>query len=698
MQESPLSYKVIQTQKYISWDELVDFINWISAKFPNIDWGQVGREGILTPHLELVRKLTRMALSVRFGYWFASKWFGPSQFSMINADVREIGLGQLEIALNLRKDLRPCPQLFQLIGESFALLPKDAFGLREAMIKYQIQDHRTVYLIDYPVHHTIWSKLGYTFKFIFNLRAVLRELARQQEQLNEQHFNILMERTEYKNLIDQFPDGICIHRAGIVQYMNPRMAQYLGCRDSQQLLGSHVLDWTPEHMHDTIKARLAKLTENSKHMNPASEIGIVRQDTSEVVLYEVISMNTVFEGEPAVAVIFRDLSERKILQEQMMLQDRLRSLGQLAAGVGHEINNPLFYLLMKVESLIAEASQKKLVHEQKELAEIHQGLEKIQSIVKELKSFSRGQIDESPTQVDLKAILHSAVGMAKNQIQHRAQLKVSLPDDLPYVDGNESRLGQVFLNLLINAAQAIDPGSADKNEISVEAIANSKSQVIVKIRDTGRGIPPEVRQNLFKPFYTTKPIGEGTGLGLSISQSILSRYGGQISFETQVGKGTVFQVSLPASELQPAKLPQFQGRCNLSGLSGRVLLIDDDEELLSVLEDVVSSEHQVFAFQDARKALGFVAKDSQFDCVVCDLMMPNMDGSEFYQELRLTAPELCKKIVFMTGGSFTEKTDKFLSRAQIRYREKPINSDELLDLISQVVSESKQQRELQCEA
>lgn len=687
MQGSPLSISNLKKGGFVSWNLFVDWMEWIEQTHSALDWKEIGKRAVRSPLLPLLKTITRMTLSVKLGYWVSCKWFGPSQFRVIAADYQEVGANQITMTMKLAKDLRPCRSLFILFEGCLEVMPKDAFGLQETLVHATYSDHQAVYQMTLPQQQTLWMKIRFFAQIFFKARFLLRELVYQQEMLQEQSTKIFNERSEFKNLIDHFPDGIFIHHEGIIQYGNPRIASYLGFSDSQQLVGRHILELIHPKDQEAVKKRIAKFKKNPKYINPPIEVSMIRVDTKEIFYAEVTSLLTVFEGMQTVAVIFRDLSDRKKWQAQEILQDRLMALGQLAAGVGHEINNPLFYVMMKVEKLLSQSEQKGLIPEMFQLEDVQQGLQKIQTIVKELKSFSRGHFDETPTNVSIESILFSAIGMARNQIRHRARLKIEIQKNLPLVEGNEARLGQVFLNLIINAAQAIEPGNADANEIEIKAYYDAFEQVIVEVRDTGKGIPEEIRRNLFQPFYTTKPVGEGTGLGLSICHSILSKYNGYISFESQVGKGSLFLVSLPASEAalaQGDQVPEILAK--KPTVSGRVLLIDDDEELLSVLEGVIASEHDTVAFSDARLALKFIEEqNSEFDCIVCDLMMPNMDGAEFYSELRKLRPQLCERMMFMTGGSFTEKTDEFLSQPNVRFKEKPIHSTELLNIVGDLV-------------
>jgi CheY-like chemotaxis protein len=194
---------------------------------------------------------------------------------------------------------------------------------------------------------------------------------------------------------------------------------------------------------------------------------------------------------------------------------------------------------------------------------------------------------------------------------------------------------------------------------------------------------------LFQPFYTTKAKTEGTGLGLSISQSLISRYQGSIEFESVVGKGTVFRVTFPAFQTELAKEPKASPKSAQDiRARGRILVLDDEEDLLNVLEIVLESHHEVVALSDGRTALERIENGEKFDCILCDLMMPNLDGEQFYRKLQMSRPDLIEKFIFLTGGTFSSQHDEFINQPGIRHQEKPIEVDRLLDLIESTMTES----------
>ncbi|WP_304608627.1 sensor histidine kinase [Hyalangium versicolor] len=259
------------------------------------------------------------------------------------------------------------------------------------------------------------------------------------------------------------------------------------------------------------------------------------------------------ELESANTQLAASLRQLQTMQAQLIFTDRLASMGRLAAGVGHEINNPLAYVLSNLSYVYKELHRTQGTppsdEDREELLtavkEAKDGAERVRIIVQDLKTLSRPD-DVSGGRAELKEVVRAAAKIASHEIRRRARLVEEL-GEVPPVLGSASRLGQVFLNLLINAAQAIPEGDAEQNEIRVMARQENPQLVVVEIRDTGCGIPPENLDRIFDPFFTTKPVGEGTGLGLSLVHSILTALGATITVQSQPGQGTTFRLGLPAA-------------------------------------------------------------------------------------------------------------------------------------------------------
>jgi signal transduction histidine kinase len=357
-------------------------------------------------------------------------------------------------------------------------------------------------------------------------------------------------------------------------------------------------------------------------------------------------------------------AERAQMQTRLLIAERTSSLGTLAAGVAHEINNPLACLMTSLElirdrlpELIgAEPSRaiekKAWLHLQLERA--LEGAERVRLIVRGLKSFSRAD-DETLSIVDPRRALDTSITLATNEIRHRAVL-VRDYDALPVVWANEARLGQVFLNLLLNAAQAIPAGDAAHNEIRVSGRVDRDGRAVIEVHDTGCGIEAGHLARIFDPFFTTKPQNVGTGLGLALCHAVVSSLEGQITVESAPGGGSTFRVTLPAAEgvSQSAAPPGVVPQAADSGPRGRLLFVDDEPDMCELMAEALAPFHDMVTTTDAHKALTLIAGGQRFDVILCDIRMPNMTGLDFHSRLGVDNPSQANRVVLMSGG-FTHR-------------------------------------------
>jgi two-component system NtrC family sensor kinase len=273
-----------------------------------------------------------------------------------------------------------------------------------------------------------------------------------------------------------------------------------------------------------------------------------------------------------------------------------------------------------------------------------------------------------------------------NHIQHRAHLAKRY-GEVPLIEGSASALGQVFLNLLVNAAQAIPAGNAFGNVITVGTSFDGTG-VTVEIADTGVGIAPDVLPRVFDPFFTTKPTDEGTGLGLSICQRIVADHGGRLSIESELGRGTVCRLWFRAARpdaVTRRKTPTPPPAVSRAERRARVLVIDDELKIGEVIVAMLSTRHDVVAVQDAQRAFDLLDGGQTFDVVLCDLMMPNIGGPEVFEAFTRW-PGMLPALVFMTGGAFNDEAAAFLKRAGRPVLDKPFTASELEAVIDARVS------------
>jgi signal transduction histidine kinase len=371
-----------------------------------------------------------------------------------------------------------------------------------------------------------------------------------------------------------------------------------------------------------------------------------------------------------------DVTELRKLQTTVIHNDRVNAMGTLAASVAHEINNPLTYMLARGEEVKSEidvlerlvanlagdeqpALRASLARLREAFAPVRSGTEQIATITRDLRTFSRAD-DSTLAPVSLGAVIDSVLKLVRKEVEARATLKLEL-QDTPPVMGNEARLVQVVLNLVVNALQALPLDTDSRKEVSLRTYVED-AHVVVDVADTGRGIPVEDRERVFDPFYTTKDIGKGTGLGLFVCRNIVRGLGGEVSVVDAPGGGALFRVKLPAGARMQSLKP-VRGASRASTVSRHIVVIDDDALVLRALTSVLTDAgFRVTALGDGEAGLAFLLAADDVDLAYCDLMMKGMTGMELAEALSEQDPGKARKLVFMTGGAFSPKAQAFIAR------------------------------------
>lgn len=400
------------------------------------------------------------------------------------------------------------------------------------------------------------------------------------------------------------------------------------------------------------------------------------------------------DGRRELMSVVRDVSERRALHTKLLESDRLSTFGMMAAGIAHEINNPLAYVMANTEvmsralprlagTLRRTPSASDVDQVAREIAQceemlrvVSEGIDRVRTIVRDLKAFSRSEPERGGL-VDLHHTLDSSLNIARSELRHRARVVRSYGDIGP-VRGSTTRLGQVFLNLIINGAHAIGAARRGGGELRVQTAVCADGWTAVSITDNGTGIAEGTKQRLFEPFYTTK-VGEGTGLGLYISRCIVEEHGGRIEVDSTQGEGTTVQVLFPPydprRELpQKRRPPQVESRM-------RVLIVDDEPAIGASFRAVLAPTHDVVCETRAVAAAERLQRGERFDAILCDVMLPERSGVDFVEGLRRERPLEAARVVFMTGGILDGDTRTRLAETGLPMLDKPISRDELLAAI-----------------
>jgi len=359
------------------------------------------------------------------------------------------------------------------------------------------------------------------------------------------------------------------------------------------------------------------------------------------------------------------------------LSDRMVSLGQLAAGIAHEINNPLAYamgnLSFAIEHLQALSdATPELATVLAALRDALEGAERVRRTVRDLKMFARPESDRRGP-VDVERALRAAISMANMEIRHRARLALDF-DVVPPAQFNESHLAHVLLNLLLTATHALG-NDAQKNEIRVTVRHLPSDRVMVEIKCSGQnGAAAET----LDPFPVSR-LRESTGLGLALCHRLVEDSGGELLVENAPDQSPTFKILLlPAGEGADSVVPSPPrgGRQR-----ARVLVVDDEPRIGSAIARILDPAHEVTAVYTARDAILRLERGEQYDVILCDILMPQMSGYDLYRSLEQIAPHFVHRIIFMTGGPFSTRGAGFLDSVPNARLEKPFSPEALRTLV-----------------
>ena len=524
-----------------------------------------------------------------------------------------------------------------------------------------------------------------------SLELMSKELTERNQALRDELGARKRGEEELLRILENLPQAIMVRDGDRIVYVNGTSLRLLKHTNASEVVGRQALDLVAPADREAVAVHSAQAAEGLPIAR--RELRLLAADGSTVLVEPSMVEHVDFGGKPCVLVAYTNVSLLRELQSHVQIADRMASLGTMAAGVAHEINNPLAYVLANLDYAIEtiDAARVRVGPEAQfddcmaALADAKSGARRVQKIVSSLKTFSR--VDEDArAPIAINDVLETAIQLSMNQLRHSARL-VRRFESSPIVFANEGRLAQVFVNLLINAAQAIPDEKRNSATITVRTRVSTKDRAVVEITDTGAGIPAYVLPRIFEPFFTTKPHGIGTGLGLSICHGIVQALGGSMEVESKVGEGTTFRVTLPRrargtsiSSSRPATPSP-----RTPPLRARVMVVDDEEAIGAAVRRVLL-EHDVVTAPDARTALRIMREGQPFDVVLCDIMMPDVTGAELFDAVKSKDPRQASRFIFLTGGAFTAQTQEFMEKAEQPKLMKPFSAADIRDAVARMLA------------
>jgi PAS domain S-box-containing protein len=493
----------------------------------------------------------------------------------------------------------------------------------------------------------------------------------------------------YRKLVQSSPDAIFIQCEHKVVYINDAGLKLLGATRSEQVLGRPFLDFIHTPHRDVVKARMIGLTERLEHA-PMLKEQYLRLDGS-VVDVEVTAIPFTFNGKPGAQVVVRDIADRTKLECQVLQLQRMESLGMLAGGIAHDLNNVLTPLLFSVEVLkhkVTDPDGRQL------LEMLETNVLRGAGLVKQVLTFGRGvagdRIPLSPGRV-VREIRH----IIQETFPKSIKFKDQAAPDLWNIIGDSTQLHQVLLNLVVNARDAMPSGGElsvklrnvmlDESYTAMNLDAKAGPYVIITVADTGMGIPKEIRDRIYDPFFTTKEVGKGSGLGLSTTLGIIKSHGGFIHCYSEVGSGTAFNVYLPANPAPaarneapaPAQLPRGQNEL--------VLVVDDEIAIRQVARRALEQfGYRVALAENGADAVAFHARHQQeIAVVITDMTMPIMDGPAIIVALRTINPQV--KIISSSGLATNGSVAKAAESGVKHFIPKPYDAESMLNAVRGVL-------------
>lgn len=668
----PLTHaELCDVRHRVDWDIFAEMNDRVAALIGGPEQLEAfGRVMVTVPSYRFFRIAANYVLSVRDLHQIGARWFAPAVFPDLLLRYTELNEQRIKVRAEIPSNLRGCATFLHIARGTLEDL-STLFELPRSKSFGTISKHVADLDLVLPSEKRTLRTLIRRARASIAGKPLVNELIQHQDRVNESYQEVLESRQELRFVLERLPFAAAIHRDGRYIWVNTALVRLLGWDDADQFTGRSMLEDT----HPEDRVELAKRMATAAGGTSSGEFRVIRRDGTVAIFEFAPTQMVQFEGQSARLLVAGDVTERNRARDQLAIADRMQSLGMLAAGVAHEINNPLTYVQLSIETLAREAKSTSSIAAS---ATALEGIERVRGIVGDLRTFARPD-DAAIGSVDLNEVVESTLRLAGKTIVQSAELQLSL-GTVPSVKANRARLGQVVMNLVLNAHEAVEERGGGVVRV---VTAMDGDRVRLEVADSGVGIAARDLSRVFEPFFTTKPVGRGTGLGLAICHRIVTGFGGTIAVEsTRTATRdrtlrTFVRVSLSPGDAvveEPVARAAAPGR-------RRVLVVDDEPAVGRAIATALGAQHDVEVVDGGRAALARLQAEASFDLVLCDVMMPELDGIGLYEAIEKTLPSLARRFVFMSGGAFTPRARAFLSRCANSRLEKPFRIDQVLALI-----------------
>ncbi len=547
-------------------------------------------------------------------------------------------------------------------------------------VRWEVQsprDNNWYYIVNTPLYHTDGSISKMAMIHDITDRKSAEEALKRSEE-------------KYRTLIDNIQDGVFIVQDAKIQFANEASARMAGYT-VEEIIGKDFQEFVAPEDSEIVTNRYQRRQAGGEDVPKEYEFHALHKDGRTRVL---VNMNVgliTFRGRVASMGTVKDITEKKRLESQLFRAQRMESIGKLAGGIAHDINNVLTPIMLSQELL-----QEKLTDEESKrlLNTIERSTKRGANLMKQIMSFARG-IEGEHNALQVANLVSEIRQIAKETFPRSIETRTDIPEDLWTIYGDATQLHQVIMNLCVNARDAMPDGGIlsicaenlfiDESYTKMNTEARIGPHIVITVSDTGTGLPPEIMDRIFEPFFTTKEHGKGTGLGLSTALGIVKSHGGFITVYSEFGKGTAFKVYLPAVTTPETLKAEEQQHELPAGHGESILIVDDEDQIREITRKTLETHgYKVITASDGKEAIALYSQHRELiRAVLMDMMMPVMDGAASVQELYKINPHL--KIIAASGLTETDKLAKIEDNRVYTFLPKPYTAEILLKKIHEIL-------------